>query len=116
MSRADRDSQPVRPLLVSPVLALPGTPEGDSIEIDDETDIGVDPTELALDDPIVGQKPGDERKARDLNPHAKMPRLRGPPTPKTMSEAQGLEHMVSNLPYDHGCEFCAAGKRNISPR
>ena len=90
-------SDPVSPLLVLPIVALPGTPDGDEIVVDDESDIGVDPTELSLDDPIVGERPVEKRKT-PLNPHVGMPRIRGLPTPKAMSAAQRAEHMIGHLP------------------
>ena len=105
-------SLPVSPVLAMPTLALPGASEGDAV--DDEEDIGVNPSELALDDPMVGPKPV-AGKTGYLNAHADMPKIRGLPTPKTMTDAQMMEHMVSHLPYDDGCEICVAGKRNNTP-
>ena len=55
------DSLPVSPVLAMPVLALPGPPEGDAVEVGDELDIGVDPSELVLDEPIVGQQPAEKK-------------------------------------------------------
>ena len=108
-------SLPVSPVLAMPMLALPGTCEGDAVVVDDELDIGVNPDELALDDPIVGQKPPEKGKTGYLNPHSEMHRIRGLPTAKTMTHAQWLEHMVSHPPYDDGNEFRVAGKRNNTP-
>ena len=97
-----------------PTLALPGTPEGDAVLVDDELDVGVNPNELVLDDPIIGQKPA-EGKTKYLNAHVDPPPIRGLPTPKTMTHAQRLEHMVTHLPFDDGCELCVAGKRDNTP-
>ena len=52
-------SLPVSPVLAMPTLALPGTPEGDAVIVDDELDVGVNPNELVLDDPIIGQNPAE---------------------------------------------------------
>ena len=97
-----------------PTLAIQGTAEGDAVTVDEEEDIGVDPTELLLDDPIVGQHPLP-KKTKYTNPHVDMPKLRGLPTPKTLTQAQIDEHMISHLPYWDGCEVCVAGKRNNTP-
>ena len=70
--------------------------------MDEADEIGVHPKDLALGELVVGQRPAGQRKIRAL------------PNPKTMSEAEWREHMVTHLPYCDGCPFCISGKRSNS--
>ena len=72
----------------------------DAAEIDDEEDLGVNPKDLVLREPIIGQKPASSSPIRSL------------PQPKVLTDAQMEEHMVTHLPFCNGCQFCVAGARN----
>ena len=98
---------PVSPALCSPVNSAGAPGRLDQIggelcgvcEEDDEDIVGVNPGDLALGEPIVGQQPRQESKIKPL------------PNPKNLTEAEWREHLVTHLPYCDGCPFCVAGKR-----
>ena len=85
-----------------PTLCAPSLGD-DTVEIDDEEDIGVNPKDLVLHEPIVGQKPLPSSPIRPL------------PQPTVLTEAQMEEHMITHLPFCNGYPFCVAGARNNTP-
>ena len=48
---------------MSPILCAPSLGD-DAVNVDDEEDIGVDPKDLALREPIIGQKPASSAPIR----------------------------------------------------